>query len=153
MRFLFDTNAIIIYFKNREIKSNLDESYNPLGSENTAIISIVTLGEIESLALRNKWSEKRIKLMEDFLNKFVIADINSKDVIRKYAEIDTFSQGKLENKKLGMSSRNMGKNDLWIAAIASVTDSTLITSDKDFDHLKDKYLSIINIDVEKNKLL
>lgn len=152
MLFLFDTNAILIYFKDATIKLALDNDYQPLGNENTAIISVVTLGEIESLALRNKWGAKRIKAMDTFLAKFVVADINSKDVIQKYAEIDAFSQGKLENPALGTSSRNMGKNDLWIAATSSVTNSTLITSDKDFDHLKDQYLKTIFIDIKTKAL-
>lgn len=36
----------------------------------------------------------------------------------------------------------MGKNDLWIAATASAIDATLITSDKDFDHLDGNYLTV-----------
>lgn len=152
MQFLFDTNAILIYFKDETIKSNLDYTYQPLGNENTAIISVVTLGEIESLSLRNKWGAKRINAIETFLAKFVIADINSKDVIKKYAEIDAFSQGKLENIALSMSSRNMGKNDLWIAATASVTNSILITSDKDFDHIRNEFLKIVFIDVKTKAL-
>lgn len=36
----------------------------------------------------------------------------------------------------------MGKNDLWIAATASVLGAILITSDKDFEHLDRKFLTI-----------
>ena len=46
----------------------------------------------------------------------------------------------------GMSSRNMGKNDLWIAAAASVLNAKLLTTDKDFDHLNEEFLEIIYID-------
>ena len=35
----------------------------------------------------------------------------------------------------GMAARNMGKNDLWIAATASITKTILLTTDNDFDHL------------------
>ena len=35
----------------------------------------------------------------------------------------------------------MGKNDLWIAATASVFDLTLLTMDKDFEHLNKEFLS------------
>jgi len=34
----------------------------------------------------------------------------------------------------------MGKNDLWIAATAHVTGATLLTTDKDFDHLDPQFL-------------
>ena len=70
-----------------------------------------------------------------FLNKCVITDINTSDVISIYGEIDAFSQGKLKDRPLGMTARNMGKNDLWIAATASVTKAKLLTMDKDFMHL------------------
>jgi tRNA(fMet)-specific endonuclease VapC len=43
-------------------------------------------------------------------------NIHQSKILDRYAEIDAFSQGKLVTKTLSMSSRNMGKNDLWIAA-------------------------------------
>lgn len=64
-----------------------------------------------------------------------------------YAEIDAYSQGKHLDKKHGLSSRNMGKNDLWIAATALVTNSTLITTDKDFDHLDPEFIKVKRYEV------
>ena len=54
-----------------------------------------------------------------------------------YARIDAYSQGKLPMLPLpkGMSARNMGKNDLWIAATALYFEVALHTRDNDFDHL------------------
>lgn len=66
----------------------------------------------------------------------------------KYAEIDAFSQGKLEGQKSNFSSRNMGKNDLWIAATASVQNMTLLTTDKDFKHLDGNFLKLKVINLE-----
>ena len=40
----------------------------------------------------------------------------------------------------------MGKNDIWIAATASVMDAPLITTDGDYDHLDSVYLSVLRID-------
>lgn len=59
-----------------------------------------------------------------------------------YTRIDTFSQGKLSEIPLEMSSRNMGKNDLWVAATTLVTNATLITTDGDFDHLNPKIIPV-----------
>jgi len=39
----------------------------------------------------------------------------------------------------------MGKNDLWIAATASVLEATLLTTDFDFDHLKGVFLEVAKI--------
>jgi predicted nucleic acid-binding protein len=42
----------------------------------------------------------------------------------------------------------MGKNDVWIAATASVLEGTLITTDTDFDHLQGEFLDRIYVDPE-----
>jgi len=76
----------------------------------------------------------------------IIIDINSEDITEKYAEIDAYSQGKLIDNPLPMSSRNMGKNDIWIAATTFVTKSTLLTTDKDFSHLHNKYFPVVTIE-------
>ena len=128
--------------RDEQTKNFIEEKYSPFSEVNIPIVSVVTHGEIESLALRNKWGEKRKKAVAKFFEKCVTTDINSRDVIKKYGEIDTFSQGKLKKLPLGQTSRNMGKNDLWIAATAAVTNSTLLTSDKDFNHLNKIYFDL-----------
>jgi predicted nucleic acid-binding protein len=62
-----------------------------------------------------------------------------------YALIDAYSQGKLKFQPLppGMSARNMGKNDLWIAATALYFDFELHTADHDFDHLRALNLKLV----------
>ena len=68
-----------------------------------------------------------------------------------YAEIDAFSQGKLAGHKTHFTARNMGKNDLWIAATTAVLDIELLTTDKDFDHLKTTFLKLRQVDLELYK--
>ena len=63
---------------------------------------------------------------------FQRATIETEDVLQAYTLIDTFSE------RIG---RSMGKNDLWIAATAHVTGGTLLTTDKDFDHLDGKFIT------------
>ena len=140
MKYLFDTNAILIYLKDSMLRSALDKKHSPLADEHTAVVSVVTLGEIESLAIRNQWGVKKRSKTEEFLHQFLVTDINARDLISIYGEIDAYSQNRLPNRELGMSARNMDKNDLWIAATAVVTKSTLISSDKDFLHLRGEYL-------------
>jgi len=124
----------------------IDSLFQPLSYPNIPVVSVVRLGEINSIALRNQWGANRIVLLEKILNQFLIADVNVATIIQKYAEIDAYSQGKLAGKPLGKSSRNMGKNDLWIAATTSVLDATLLTLDHDFDHLSDEFLNIATIE-------
>jgi tRNA(fMet)-specific endonuclease VapC len=120
----------------------LIKKYDPFGISSLPVISVVTKGEIESISLRNKWGKRRLEVISLFLGKFVIADINSKDVIKRYGEIDAYSQGKLVDRPLDLSARNMGKNDLWIAATASVTGATILTADRDFTHLSPSFLHL-----------
>lgn len=91
--------------------------------------------------------KNRIIALNDFLSQFLIIPIQAEDLLTKYAEIDAYSQGRLgpNPSAHGMSARNMGKNDLWIAATAAITASVLITADNDFTHLKDVYFDMINL--------
>lgn len=145
MKYLLDTNILIIYLRDRKTKSHIESSFQPFDLPNVPLISVVSVGELKSFALRNKWGKKRLSKLDIFLEQLIIVDINSKDIVERYANIDTFSQGKLEDMPLGSSARNMGKNDLWIAATASVANATLLTTDKDFKHLDKNYLTLETI--------
>lgn len=145
MYFLFDTNILLFYIRENATASAIDSTYNPFGNGNTPILSVVSVGEIKSIALRNGWGKTKLTKLKELMSLFVITDINADDVLDMYAEIDAFSQGKLKNKSLKMTARNMSKNDLWIAATAKITSAKLLTSDDDFDHLDSHYIEIIKI--------
>jgi tRNA(fMet)-specific endonuclease VapC len=72
--------------------------------------------------------------MKHLFNSFPVADITL-PITQLYAKIDAFSQGRLQETPLKSSARNMGKNDIWIAATALYLDMELHTTDNDFDHL------------------
>jgi len=53
----------------------------------------------------------------------------------------------IENRKISQlpkttTARNIGRNDRWIAATASVPDMDLLTSDKGFVHLDRAYIRL-----------
>lgn len=143
MRYLLDTNMVLLYLRQDTIVLSFERKYGVLNEENVALISIVTKGELLALALKNNWGNRRINQLEQFLEQFFIIDIAAEDILQEYARIDAFSQGKLKNKLITFSSRNMGKNDIWIAATASVVDAILVTTDKDFNHLEGDFLNLI----------
>ena len=68
-------------------------------------------------------------------------------LLQAYVQIDSFSQGKNINFDLlkGGSARNMGKNDIWIAATAYSLEARLITTDKDFSHLDPIFIDVLFI--------
>jgi len=148
MKYVLDTNIILLYFRDKAIQRSIEEEYELIEGENDLLISVVTLGEIRSIARRNRWGKKRIEIVEKFLREMIIIDIKFQAMIDAYAEIDTFSQGKHETKQLKLSARNMGKNDLWIAATALATSSKLMTTDKDFLHLDKEYFDLILIEMQ-----
>lgn len=149
MKYFLDTNILVIYLRGNATKYFIDNTFQPFEIPNVSLISVVTVGEIQAFALKNNWGEKRLQKLNQFLKQVIIVDINSADIFAKYAEIDAFSQGRLKDKPLNTSSRNMGKNDIWIAASASIANATLLTTDNDFNHLKDQFINLKTIKLLK----
>jgi tRNA(fMet)-specific endonuclease VapC len=148
MNFIWDTNILLNCVRNDAIYNAYDEKYGFFSKENRSFISIVSVGEIYSIAHQRNWQKrKRQKLKEimEFLGRPL--PIANKQIVEIYSRIDAYSQGKLIGNPLPkeMSARNMGKNDVWIAATAHVLDLKLVTTDKDFDHLQGIYLDILTL--------
>ena len=151
MKYVLDSNILLTYLRHNSTREFIEQNYHPFSPANIPIASTVSMGELESIAIRNKWGIKRIKSVKSLINKCVITGINSVDLHKRYGEIDAFSQGKLASKPLKLSARNMGKNDLWIAATASILEATLLTTDKDFQHLDKIYLDLILVEIQGKK--
>ena len=147
MDYLLDTSAIVHYLKFGTVYNRISEDFCPFNNKNTALISIVTLGELKSLLLRNNWDRGKIKQLNNVLSMCISVPISS-EIINLYSEIDAFSQGKNKTFKLDVPVRSMGKNDIWIAATASVLSAKLITIDKDFSHLAADYLDLVLLSVK-----
>lgn len=150
MNYILDTNIPILMVKNSKFSTFFENTYSKDTSD-TFSISFVSLGELDSTIQQNQWGAKRIKELSQILHKLIIIPLDNKDFIRNYGTIDAYSQGKLKNQPLpmGMSARNMGKNDLWIAATARSIQATLITTDKDFDHLHPSWIQVQWVDVQQ----
>ncbi|MCB0844922.1 MAG: PIN domain-containing protein [Bacteroidetes bacterium] len=142
MNFILDTNLVLIYLRDNELSRRIEQDLKLLSGEHNLIISVVSVGELKSIAKQNKWGSRKVENMVNTLSDFLIADLNTEEILERYADIDAFSQGKLDGKNTNFSARNMGKNDLWIAATASVYDLELLTTDNDFQHLKDDFLKL-----------
>ncbi|MEL7160796.1 MAG: PIN domain-containing protein [Bacteroidota bacterium] len=145
MNYVFDTNIILVYLKDPETKQFIEQHYGPFDEGNTAILSAVSIGEIKAIGRKNGWGEKRLRIVKGIMGKLVTVGIRFEDLFDAYAEIDAFSQGRIPDRKANFTARNMGKNDLWIAATAAVTNSALITTDKDFEHLDGEFFEVIYI--------
>ena len=98
------------------------------------VTPIIMVGELKAFALKADWDIQKVRRKDGIINDYSTADIEL-EITLIYAQTDAFSQGKLKNSSLGNSTRNMGKNNIWIAAIALYLDVELHTTDNDFDHL------------------
>jgi len=142
MNLLYDTNVVL----------NIIRSNNPLilaflNPENSNVyVSVATEAEVKSLAVRNKWGKMRLAKLEYFLERATVIDINQ-NYINNYIEIDTYSQriNSAFNDYPFKTPRNMGKNDLWIASLASLLNLRLVTADADFDHLNGVFIEVRKI--------
>ncbi len=79
MLFLFDTNIVLIYLRNIVMEEIIDAAYNPFIAGNRAMVSVVSIGELKALALRNRWGKSRIGDLGKLLSRFVIVDLNTEE--------------------------------------------------------------------------
>lgn len=146
MTFLLDTNVLLHFLRGK--RAFFQQNFLIDDPANSIVVSAVSIGEIRSIARRNKWGKKRLDELTYLVKKLIVIDVNLDPILHGYADIDAYSQGKLEAYPLSLSARNMGKNDLWIAATASVLEAQLLTTDRDFDHLEPLFLQIPKINLQ-----
>lgn len=138
--FLLDTNIVLTLVRGNALATFVDGKFGLRASKVRPMISVVTHGEVRVLAARNGWGDRKLSALQNALDNLVTVDINHSDVLDAYVEIDLFSQSHPDG------ARNMGKNDLWIAACTKASGATLLTTDKDFDHLASGLLSLEYVD-------
>ena len=146
MKYIWDTNILLNYIRESKNFDIWNEELGFKNPNNEVYISTITVGEIYSIAHQRNWQKRRRQRLKEVLDDFSKPlPITNKRIVEMYARIDAYSQGKLVGNPLpkGLSSRNMGKNDVWIAATANVLDLKLVTIDKDFAHLQEVYCDLI----------
>jgi len=140
MRYILDTNILLFFVRGKAKGKELKELFDLDNPAIEVFYSIASWAELFSLVKQFNWSEKKIDTIEGI-------EIDER-IAKTYIEIDVYSQGKDKLKPLpkGVSSRNMGKNDLSIAATATILNATLLTTDDDFSHLNGVFINSIQIE-------
>lgn len=124
----------------------------PLNDQETAAVtSVICQGEILALAEKFGWGEKKRWWLENVLNRLPVLDINRNSILSAYARIDSWTHGNPVRSAGAIlpppiPAVPMKQNDLWIAATAHVTDAALVSTDKDFNHLANVWISFIHVD-------
>ncbi len=147
MDFILDTNILVYFVRDDGYIRQVEEKFPLFLPGNFAFISIVSAGEIRALAYKFSWGDSKRKRLEKLLHALNPVPIESPDITLAYADIDAFSQGDHPHiiAPAEMTARNMGKNDLWIAATAHLFGATLLTTDADFNHLSPQFFRVENV--------
>lgn len=141
--YLLDTNIIVHLMRNKALGQYINTTYHLTDALHLSAVSVITVGEMYSLAGKWGWGESKVEKLDDLLNEIVWIDINHADILHVYGEIDSTSR---------RDGRPMGENDTWIAATAKATGMILLTTDKDFDYADQTFLSRIWIDPESYRV-
>ncbi len=137
-----DTNIFVHLIRGDYTGLRIKAELDPFMAEVRPGYCTVTNGEIRSFANTNNWGRDRVKQMLFMLSYFIPYSIETPEIYTAYATIDEYSQ------RRGI---RMGKNDLWIAAVASVSNFRLLTTDADFDHLDTVFLNRVRIVYDQDK--
>ena len=90
--YLLDTNVFLYLLRKDKRWFKIEEQFGLNKTGN--FISLISLGELWSIGLRNQWGIFRMTQIEDLLQYFTLIDLNIESIIKCYGEIDAFSQGK-----------------------------------------------------------
>ena len=139
IRYLLDTNILVHFVRQDAVWNRIRAEYNLFAVEPTQLISVVTVGELRSLAVQHRWGKTKLDQMAFALGYFERIPVVADRLTEIYAVTDSTMAGR---------GHFLGKNDLWIAATAALTGATLMTTDGDFDPLVPEFLSRIRIAVQ-----
>lgn len=148
MDFLLDTNILVHCVRRSPLGKKIEQEFQLFSGDHSLIISAVTKGEILSFAKQTAWGLSKMKDLMELLDALACISVDgATPLMDAYADIDTYSQGKHQQylPPQGFSARNMGKNDLWIAATAFLLDIPLMTTDSDFDHLHPHFIQVVKV--------
>jgi tRNA(fMet)-specific endonuclease VapC len=130
--YLLDTNILVHYVRGSPLWYSIIQRYQLLLIDPIPILSVVTEGEVRSLARRRNWGESKTDQLEFILGYFRRQSLDDAVLLDFYATLDSYCE---------WIGHSMGKNDLWIASTACAYDATLLTTDRDFDRLSPQFLT------------
>ena len=145
MPYWLDTNIIIHLVRNSQKGKEIELRFGLFNPGQELFISAVSKGELLSFSKQSVWGKSKMEKLFHLLNRIPSFPIDGASTLMDaYADIDAYSQGKhpIYLPPAGFSSRNMGKNDLWIAATAFLLELSRLTTDSDFDHLHPNFIEV-----------
>lgn len=130
---VLDTNILVHWLRGKTAAERLKADYALGERRPRPVVPVVVKGELKAFSLNLHWGDDKRERLDALLRELPTADISSEAVIAAYANLDAVSRS---------MGRKMGKNDLWIAAVAKVLDAVILSTDGDFDHLHPKHVRV-----------
>ena len=124
-----DTDVVSYIFENHPFGSPYQRDL----AGRMALISFMTIAEIERRALQYHWGDRRIRVLRAYLSRFTVVP-SSPDLCRKWAQVMVSAQD---------AGRRIESADAWIAATALLHDATLLTNNR-ADYLGVNGLTLIS---------
>ena len=146
--YVADTSIFLTYIRVKPLREYLQREFQLFRNTATTIISPVVIGELRALSIKQQWGKNRWRLLDELLENTITVDLNQEPVLDAYANLSAYAEGKHPEYSEKRTSETVGKNDLWIAATALVTGSTLVTSDKDFLIFDPTFMEVRHMDAE-----
>ena|SRR5437588_8464745 len=87
-KFVLDTGIVLGYVRAAGYAEYVEKKFGLFNPPNIPLISIVSKGEIYSLAIQFNWGTAKLKTLDELLRKLPVVDINDDQILRRYAEID-----------------------------------------------------------------
>ena len=148
-RFLLDTGVLLGFMRGAPWADAAHASHDLSSAEAVSFTAPICQGELLALAEKFGWGAQRREVLEEALGNFPVLEIMP-DVVRAYALIDAWTHGK-PVMAAGIPppptpAVSMKQNDIWIAASAHVSEATLLSTDKDFEHLHNIWLDYAYVD-------
>ena len=149
-RFLLDTNLLLGFIREAPWAIRARNEFDLGDRDSMVFTSIICQGEILALAEKRGWGTNQRARLEDVLAQIPTLDISRQTILTGYALIDAWTHGKAvaspQNAPPPKPAVGMAQNDPWIAATAHASGATLLSTDKDFEHLHKIWFDFIYVD-------
>lgn len=125
--FLLDTNVVLHATReNSAVSQAIDAQFGLSSSRFRPAICEVTVAELLAFARSNKWGDRRREKLQGEIARCLLVPISTPGVHERWSEMSSALQA---------SGKTIEQNDIWIAATASVTGLTVLSTDRHFEHL------------------
>ena len=141
--YVLDTNILLALIRGKTLGESIDSAYDLKANLQRHVVSIASQAELFVLADRNKWAQAKRDAVNFMFQNLVVLPIDGEALLNAYVKVARADAAWQKG------SRNMGKNDIWIAATAVSSGLPLLTTDKDFTFLHGIFMQVLWIDSDQ----